>query len=195
MEPSLQIAVAVRPAAGFAVSGDVAMFRRHNDRVLLAVIDVLGHGPDAAALASRAESLLEDAAITEVEDLLALLHRELHRSLGAAAGLAVIDPSTGEGRYVGVGNTVARIFGNPERRLRSIDGIVGHRHATARPDSFTLHPGETLLLHTDGISSRLALAEYPQFFTEDPRISARELLRRFARDHDDAACIVARRTS
>ena len=49
------------------------------------------------------------------------------------------------------------------------------------------------LLHTDGISSRVAVSDYPGVLTDRIDDAARELVRRFGRDHDDAACIMARR--
>ena len=41
----------VRPCDGEALSGDTALVQWNDDGVLVAVIDVLGHGPDAHELA------------------------------------------------------------------------------------------------------------------------------------------------
>lgn len=188
-----EVGRAVRSADGFAVSGDAAMARSGGDRLVLAIIDVLGHGPEAHDLAARAERLLERSAINEAPALLALLEESLAGSIGAAAGIVTIEPGSGKGCFVGVGNTVARALGRQERRFVSVDGIVGKSHRPARPVDFTLSPGEVLVLHTDGISSRFATTDYPQLPTEEVSVSARELIRRFGKTYDDAACVIARR--
>ena len=45
----------MRPCPGFSSSGDLVVVRRDGARLMLAVVDVLGHGPDAAE-ASQPES-------------------------------------------------------------------------------------------------------------------------------------------
>ena len=55
--------------------------------------------------------------------------------------------------------------------------------------------GDLLVLHSDGITSRFEAGEYPQLAADDPATAARELVRRFGRSYDDAACIVARRVA
>jgi negative regulator of sigma-B (phosphoserine phosphatase) len=190
----LDIGSCVRAADGFAAGGDAVVARLCGESVLLAVIDVLGHGPEAHQVAVRAEALLEGADDCDVVRLLARLEAELAGSIGAAVGIAVVRPDAGHGTFVGVGNTVARLFGRMERRLVSSDGIVGQRQVTARPVPFSLGVGDLILLHSDGITSRFESSAYPQLVAEDPATAARELVRRFGRSYDDAACIVARRT-
>lgn len=187
------VASALRAADGFPVGGDAVVTRNVGDQLLLAVVDVLGHGPQAHAQALRAEALLTHTACTDPAALLTMLDHTLAGTIGAAAGIAVVQPETGIGRYVGIGNTVARIFGPHERRLVSVDGIVGQSHRSPLPAEFLLAPDDLLLLHTDGISSRFAGPDYPQLLTEDPFVSSRELIRRFGKPYDDAACIVIRR--
>jgi hypothetical protein len=189
---------AVRPADGFSVGGDAVVTRELDGRIILAVIDILGHGPEAHTLAHRAQGLVETTSTATVPALIAMLDEELASSIGAAAGMVVLDPAIGEGFYAGVGNTVARVVGaraGDDRRLVSVDGIIGQRHRSIRVIPLRLAIGEQLVLHTDGISSRFSTFEYPQLASEDVTVCARELIRRFGRSHDDAACIVARRVS
>ena len=188
-----EVGLCVRAADGFAVSGDAAVVRAVGGTLVLAIVDVLGHGPTAHEVAAVAEDLLEGSEARDVTALMSMLDAELGATVGAAVGLAAVDAATGTGVYAGIGNTVARILGRSERRLVSIDGVVGKRHASVRPAGFTLAHGESLLLHTDGISSRVAVSDYPGVLTDRIDDAARELVRRFGRDHDDAACIMARR--
>lgn len=186
---------AVRPADGFAVGGDAVVAGSVGDRIVLVIVDVLGHGPEAHAVASKLEGMLARPECNDAAALLGLIEAALAGSVGAAAAVATLQSEDGSGVYVGVGNTVARIFGRNERRLVSVDGVVGHARGAPRPMEFRLGAGDVLVLHTDGISSRFAGTEYPQLPTEDVQVSARELIRRFGKTYDDAACIVARRSA
>lgn len=187
------VGFSVRPADGFAAGGDTIVVRACGERILLAVVDVLGHGPAAHAVAVTAEALLDETDAIEPESILKLLHDELSGSVGAAAGVAMLQPATGQARYAGVGNTVGRVFGRSERRLSSVDGVLGQRHPSARPVSFTLEPGEVLVMHTDGISSRFEAPGSFMHRTDDTTDIARDLIRRFGKSYDDAACLAARR--
>ena len=189
-----QIGHSVRPADGFHVAGDAVVAHGRGDRVVLAIIDVLGHGPQAHELASKVQTLLVGSECSDAVLLLGAIDKALAGSVGAAAAVAAMQAENGSGVYVGVGNTVARIFGRNERRLVSVDGIVGNTHVALRPMEFRLGGGDILVLHTDGISSRFAVTEYPQLPSEDVQVSSGELIRRFGRTYDDAACIVARRS-
>jgi phosphoserine phosphatase RsbX len=188
-----EVGSAVRAADGFAAGGDVTVVRESNGRLVLCVIDVLGHGPAAHAVATEAEALLSRETCDDVTRLMAILDQALAGTIGAAAAIATLQPDGRVGQYIGVGNTVARIFGRNERRLVSVDGIVGQPHASPRVVEFTLGVDDVLVLHTDGISSRFDVANYPQLVSEHVETSARELIKRFGRNYDDAACIVARR--
>ena len=189
---TFEIGHSVRTADGFAVGGDAVVARAVGDRIVLAVIDVLGHGPEAHALASKVETLLAESECNDSVSVIGVIDEALSGSIGAAAAVASLQTDSGFGVHVGVGNTVGRIFGRGERRLVSVDGIIGHAHGSFRPTEFWLGAGDVLVLHTDGISSRFAATEYPQLPTEDVQVIARELIRRFGKTYDDAACIVAR---
>lgn len=75
----------------------------------------------------------------------------------------------------------------------SVDGVVGRRHPGVRPVEFVLEPGGLLLMHSDGVTSRFAVDDYPSLRAEDAAVIPRELIRRFGKNHDDAACIALRR--
>ena len=149
---AFEVATAMRAADGFAAGGDATVVREIGGRLVLCVIDVLGHGTAAHAIATDAEALLARSADDEITRLIEMLDNGLKGSLGAAAAVATLNPDDGSGRYVGVGNTVARIFGRNERRLTSVDGIVGQPHASPRVEEFSLGDKDVLVLHTDGIT-------------------------------------------
>jgi hypothetical protein len=187
------VGYSLRAADGFAAGGDAVVARHLGDRLVLGIIDVLGHGPRAHAVALKAESVLAKIEGGDVTALLAALDEALAGSIGAAAAIAAVEPESGSGQFVGVGNTVARVLGRHERRLVSVDGIVGHAHRTPNAVAFTFGIGDLLVMHTDGISSHFDQSKYPQLATEEVDVSAREMIRRFGRTYDDAACLIAKR--
>lgn len=188
------IGTSVRSADGFAVSGDAAVAVARGAVLVLAIVDALGHGPSAHAAAVIAEELITESTLTDPPSLLAAMDAGLAGTVGAAAAVAMIDVETGQGTYTGVGNTVGRIIGPTERGLISSDGIVGKRSPRGRAAGFSLGRGETLLMHTDGISSRLPPSTYTDLLGHQAENAAREMVRRFGRSHDDCACIVVRRS-
>jgi hypothetical protein len=69
-------------------------------------------------------------------------------------------------------------------------GISQQRVRIARGESW-LQPGELLVMHTDGLSTRTTV-EDPVLLRRHPLVVAHELLRRFSKNHDDALVLVAR---
>lgn len=182
----------VRPHYRERVSGDSAVLCARDHLLFAAVIDVLGHGQDAHALALEIERFLENNWGDALLDLMNLLHEQIRGSRGAAAGLSLLDCRTGVLRYVGIGNTVLRRFGANEIRLVSRAGIIGGSKRTAREESMTLVPGDVVLLYTDGVKDRFQLCDYPELVHHDAQTIARTVLRLFGKKEDDATCVVLR---
>jgi serine phosphatase RsbU (regulator of sigma subunit) len=56
----------------------------------------------------------------------------------------------------------------------------------------TLQRGDVVLLHTDGVSERFELEDYPEILGHAPATIVRVVLRRFGKDRDDAGCLALR---
>lgn len=181
-----------RPCFGERVSGDNAIIEQRDGFVFLAIIDVLGHGPNANALSLEIEKFLQDNWTNSPQETLLKLHENCKGTLGAAAGLAVLEAKTGELSYCGVGNTVIRVLGERSRRLFSTDGVIGSRLRTPVEQKLLLTPSDVLFLYTDGIKDRFELSDYPQIIRESPASIARNIVRRFEKVYDDATCIILR---
>jgi serine phosphatase RsbU (regulator of sigma subunit) len=183
----------VRPHMGFRHGGDAVVLRELDGGLLAAVVDVLGHGPDAHAVAVRAAEFLND--VSDAEDPVALLRgldQALRGTRGAGAGIGVLTTATGVLRYAGVGNTVIRRFGSGQERLIPAAGIIGGSMRTPREQQMTLQPGDAVVMYSDGVRDRFELGDYPQLPGQDAETIARTLIQRFGKDHDDAACIALR---
>jgi serine phosphatase RsbU (regulator of sigma subunit) len=182
----------VRPLRGERVGGDAAIVHQLEDGLFLAIIDVLGHGPEAYEVALVAEKFLAAHHSSDLVSSMDGLNEELRGTRGAAVGLCHLDLEAGQVRYVGVGNTAARKFARTPVRLFSRDGVIGEYARTPKEQSLQLAPGEVLLLYTDGVSDRFDVEDYPGILRDDLRTVVTTVVRRFGKKHDDAACIAAR---
>ena len=195
----LEWAVAARPFPGESVSGDQCVVRVTETEVLLAVIDGLGHGPDAATAAEQAVEVLRENPAEPVEVLLVLCHTALAHTRGAAITVASISATNGSMSWLGVGNVEAALLrgvpssdssGRPPTEWVLLHGgIVGYQLPTLRPRAVDLEPGDVLLMATDGIA---------RSFTQDVHLGAAParladgILENLARPTDDALILVAR---
>jgi hypothetical protein len=186
------IAAAAHPYPTEVVSGDVWHVDRIPTGVRLAVIDGLGHGPDAATAAERARGVLAAAPEADAEEALRLCHEALRGTRGAAIGIAMIEPDANSVTYAGVGNVEARLV-NPGRStsLPSARGIVGSVLPTVRPVVALLGDAWVLLVHTDGVSDRMDVSDLPDAADIGPQRLADAILARWGRHTDDATIVVA----
>ena len=184
-----------RPLPGQVVSGDAAVeVDLDGGGARLAVVDGLGHGSEAAVAAGRASELIVATAGEPIEAALRLAHDALAQTRGVAMTIASIS-SSGELRWVGVGNVEAHLLrsdGYRSRRVASAvlyGGVLGYRLPVVRVSTHHLEPGDLLLLATDGIAPD---------FTDDVALAnpvervAVATLERWARPNDDALVAVAR---
>src|SRR5580693_620574 len=104
-EPLLDWASAVRPFPGEHESGDVLFVDSFPGGTLVALIDGLGHGPEAAGAASAAVAALALSSSDSVGVLLERCHRALSRTRGAA--MSLLSLREGVLSWVGVGNVEA----------------------------------------------------------------------------------------
>jgi hypothetical protein len=155
---SLDWTVVERPLAGMPCNGDAAWTRVDGTRAQVAVMDGLGHGPDAAEASSTACAALERAWEQPLESKLVLMHQALRRTRGAAVALVDADLSAGVLRWCGVGNVEGLLLGPAgNERLISVPGIVGLSLPTSvRARDLVLAPDSLLLLATDGLAEGFA---------------------------------------
>ena len=185
--------MAARPIPGEHVSGD-----RHvavsSTRLVVAVIDGLGHGPEAAHAAGRAAEIVETHPDERPDALLRRCHDALRSTRGAAMTVASIDPVVGEMTWLGVGNVQATVL---QRRTRDArrewvplrGGVVGYLLPALRPGTVRLQHDDVLVLATDGV--RPVFGEWPAP-AEAPQEVADRILADQSRGTDDALVLVAR---
>jgi negative regulator of sigma-B (phosphoserine phosphatase) len=192
LEDALEHATRVRPCQGFEVGGDTFIIQPLEQGLFAAIVDVLGHGPEAHELTLEIEAFLANRGTHDVSELMINLHQHLRGSRGAAVGLCAIDAVAGQITYTGVGNTVLRRFGTADTRLVSQDGVLGQNMRTPNVQTLALEASDLILLHTDGVKTRFAADDYPGLLRDSPKDVVSTVIERFGKDYDDAACIAVR---
>jgi len=172
---------------GWAVA-DVA------EGLAVAVVDGLGHGVKASVAAEAAL----DAFTADPADLDGLLNRAnaaMRDTRGGAMTACLLEPGRRELHYFAVGNVSGRVLAGPdERGLALSAGTLGLKVEPPRTRVLSLPwpPGASLVLWTDGLSSRLELSSHAGLFTHDPALVAATLHREHTRERDDATVVVIR---
>ena len=181
------------PYPGETVCGDAWIARAVDDRVVLMVVDGLGHGTAAATAAEEAVSLFAERVKLPAEQLMAETHDALRSTRGAAIGIATIHIASGRLGFVGVGNISGIVQnGGESRSLVSHAGIVGHRCHRIQEFAYPWTSGSMLVLFSDGLQSRWQLAKYPGLTERHPTIVAATLYRDHVRGRDDVTVVAAR---
>lgn len=175
------------PKPGERQNGDAVLVREDEaQRTLIAVIDGLGHGPDAAHASRLAIAELEKQPLeTPVHDLMIAVHHALRGSRGAAATVGVIRGIQLE--ICAVGN-VQLLCTQCQVPLVLSAGVLGHQVAKYRVATADLRAGARIALLSDGIATRFRLEELRHL---DPVESCRFVMSRFRRKEDDATILVA----
>jgi negative regulator of sigma-B (phosphoserine phosphatase) len=193
----IEWATAGRPLPGEHVSGDQPIaVGIDDDAALFGVLDGLGHGPLAAAAATRAVEVIMRGRNERLEVLVQLCHHVLAGSRGAAMTLARVDFGAGTLVWTGVGNVSANLVAKAATGVhirssaRLAAGIVGYRIPEIRPAQVvSLRAGDLIVIATDGIAEdHLDHID----FAGSATVIAEEILGKHAKETDDAMVLAAR---
>jgi negative regulator of sigma-B (phosphoserine phosphatase) len=176
-------------------SGDLHVVLPFPDGVLVAVIDGLGHGPEAALASRVARDALETHPNEPVADLVRHCHAALRSTRGVVMSLASLDSRASALTWIGVGNVEGILLcsaakvGARHPGISASGGVVGYRLPSLRSATLPLSLGDTLILATDGIhpgfSEGLDLEQAPHEIADS-------ILEQHYGGSDDALVVVAR---
>jgi negative regulator of sigma-B (phosphoserine phosphatase) len=191
----LEWAIAAVPLRGETVSGDLALVERRQHHYVLAGIDGLGHGPEAAEAADKARRTIIGNLAEPLDALLVLCHEALTKTRGAAVTLARVDAVQSQISWVGVGNVEALLFRSSSEGTKAIDspvlsgGIVGYQLPRLTVRSVQLQRGDLVILATDGVARTFTQSLRP---SEDIVTIAQGILESCNKGNDDALVMVTR---
>jgi hypothetical protein len=181
------------PHPSETVCGDDWTMRAEAAATTVVLADGLGHGPLATEAARAATRVLQAHGDRPLTDVMAIIHDTLRPTRGAAVGLGRIEPAAARVRFCGVGNISAAVVdGDSVRHLVSQNGTVGRETRRIQEFTYEWPAGGLLVLHSDGISTRWRVHEYPGLATRHPTLVAAVLYRDFTRGRDDATAVVVR---
>jgi len=196
VESRIESGIYVRPCDGETLSGDVIFLQPQQEGVFAALIDALGHGPDAhrvgVQLSDALSVWLPQAMPPEPAGAFTILHESARGTRGAAAAIAWLDGRTLEGWVAGVGNVRCRLFSAVTRTVEFADGVLGQRVHSPRPVAFALQPADVVILFSDGVAGRFRKEDYPSLGLDPAPEIAFNVVRRFGKGADDASCAVIR---
>lgn len=209
MSAALQVGVISLPKPREQVCGDGWMVSATEEPLVLAVVDGLGHGPDAAAASRAVLDTLRDRTERTPARLLELAHQRARPTRGAAVAFAVLQRreaatpgplqlaasvGTRSLQFAGVGNIAASVLSGdlPRQQLISHNGIVGHNLRKVQEVGAKVRDGDLLVMHSDGLAMHWDLSAYPGLITRHPAVIAAVLYRDFSRGNDDVTVLIAR---
>jgi negative regulator of sigma-B (phosphoserine phosphatase) len=187
--------LAMKSRRGEARSGDLGVVILLPEGPLVAAIDGLGHGSEAARAAATAGEIIGQSPTRDLVALMQRCHLALQSTRGAAISLAFVSTSKRTITWIGVGNVEGRVLSRDSaatRRKGSLAlgrGVPGHELPTLSPATLDVRPGDVLVLATDGIAAAFADAL-------DLSGSAQMISERILADHhkgpDDALVLAVR---
>jgi phosphoserine phosphatase RsbX len=188
--------IASRALPGQPASGDQQVVTSFPGGVLLAVLDGVGHGNEAAIAATIAKRILEEHSSDSIVTLVQRCHEALHTTRGVAVSIASFSASQRSLTWLGVGNVVGVLLRQgatpipPEKSLLMRAGVVGLQlPLSLDAEIVRVSDGDTLIFATDGIHSDFArglAASLP------PQKAAEAILAHHGKTTDDALVLVVR---
>jgi negative regulator of sigma-B (phosphoserine phosphatase) len=179
---------------GETESGDWYVVTPFANGVLVAVVDGLGHGRDAAIATRLATVTLEQHAHEPPEHLFLRCNEVLRPTRGAAISMASFDRHCKTMTWLAVGNvsgTLVRADPADGARMENLvlrGGVVGLNLPELRPAVIPVASGDTLVFATDGV--RLVFTELLPSHTGPPQQLADRILQSYATHADDALVLV-----
>lgn len=188
--------VAAQALPGQREIGDRHTIVPFDGGALVAVVDGLGHGAEAAAAARVATEVLEQNAQESVIALVRLCHEQLKPTRGVVMSLASFNAADATVTWLGVGNVEGVLlhrdaYGTVDQEVLPLrGGVVGDQLPSLVASIVPVFRGDTLVFVTDGV--RLGFADGLK--ADSAQTTADAILTRFARGTDDALVLVARYT-
>ena len=196
-EPMVEYGVAKFALPGQGRSGDHHLLRCTRNGVLIAAIDGIGHGEEAANAAKAAASILNARVSEPIISLVEKCHEELRPTRGVVLSVASIDPEHGMMTWLGVGN-VQGVLVRTEAKKANVQevlllraGVIGSQLPPLQAAVLPIAQGDTLFFATDGIRNDFAESLSAR---ENPQRAADRILKEYGSGNDDALVLVSRLT-
>jgi phosphoserine phosphatase RsbX len=196
-DPIVEYGVAKFVLPGQGESGDHHVVCCNRTGILIAAMDGLGHGEEAADVSKTAAELLRGSADEPIISLVERCHEKLRATRGVVMSIASIDAAHGMMTWLGVGN-VQGVLVRSDTKKRNVQeplllraGVVGSQLPALQAAVLPVQPGDTLLFATDGVRRDFSLTLSAR---ENPQRAADRILEQYRSGIDDALVLVIRFT-
>ena len=182
---------------GQGESGDHHLVCCNQSGVLIAVIDGIGHGEEAANASKTAGTLLKSFADEPIISLVERCHEKLRGTRGIVLSLAFNEPEHGLMTWLGVGNVQGVLMrryaksGNGKESLLLRGGVVGSQLPALQATVLQIERGDTLFFATDGVRNDFSESLSAK---ENPQRAADRILDQYRSGNDDALVLITRLT-
>lgn len=191
----IEWSVAEEMLPGQKQSGDRYVVKSLPEGALLAVVDGIGHGEDAAHCAEMAVGAFNGPEVLSPISLLRRCQQRLQGTRGAVLSMAWFNSADDTMTWLGVGNVAGvllrrEVYGVARQEsllLRA--GTVGAQLPYVSASVLPVSYGDTLIFATDGIKSGFADALNINASTQE---IARHIIENHWRTFDDGLVLVAR---
>ncbi|MBN9517494.1 SpoIIE family protein phosphatase [bacterium] len=189
----LTVGVATRPHPRETLNGDAFVVKHWRGQILVGLIDGLGHGVGAHRAGQAARQYVEAHFDRPLDELFRGVGRCCRGTRGVVMALARFDRDRSAVSFASIGNIEVRVLGSPEpvnfivRR-----GILGGEAPKPVVTDHPWQPGWLFVLHSDGLTTRWQWEDVRDLADSPAPALATGLLRRLAKEDDDATVIVVR---
>ncbi|HEY0748104.1 MAG TPA: ATP-binding SpoIIE family protein phosphatase [Steroidobacteraceae bacterium] len=189
----LELGVVCLALAGEIECGDSWSIADNGEAISIMIADGLGHGPLAASASKAAVAAFVLNPFDRPEAAMRSMHKAASGTRGTAAACATLNIAELTVEYAGVGNISGAVVNEGRTRgMVSHNGTLGLQLLRTQQFQYPWPVGSYVVMHSDGVSSRWSLADYPGLTRCHAAVIAAVLYRDFARERDDVTVIVAR---
>jgi len=176
-------------------SGDQHLVCCNESGVLVAAIDGIGHGAEAARAARAAIAVLRNGVGEPIISLVTACHEKLRSTRGVVLSLASLDVKHGLMTWLGVGN-VKGVLVRADKKvgletLLLRGGVVGDHVPQLQAAVIPVSQGDLLVFATDGIRTDFVSTLSA---LENPQRAAERVMKSFCNQSDDALVLALRFT-
>ena len=193
--PMAEYGIAKFVLPGEGESGDQHLVCCNQSGILIAAIDGIGHGAEAANAARAAVTVLRNGVGEPVIPLVMTCHERLRATRGVVLSIASVDVRHGLMTWLGVGNVHGVLVRADKKLMQETlllrGGVVGDHLPQLQAAVLPVGQGDLLVFATDGIRAGFTGTLSA---LENPQRAADRILKVFGNGSDDALVLALRIT-
>lgn len=175
---------------GLEVCGDDWCVEYFQGRIMVLLVDGLGHGEGASEAAQQAVGIFKNHLHLPLEDILHRIHSGLRSTRGAVVGVASIHAEKAVMEYAGIGNIAARIItSSKSQSCISFNGTMGIQLGKVQRFTYEWPKDAIFIINSDGFATNISLNSYNGLLNHSMSALAAVLFRDFACGNDDTSMI------